>query len=122
MRNSIEIGKRQIVVADWNASRIQTPKGPCDGPREQDRVAALMADAPDEVTTAYHECEQLRKAIEKNSSTKTSTKKRLRENEKGAEKFHAELRNNRRVSSDERRELLELITAPSDAQILLGSQ
>ncbi|KAH8095176.1 hypothetical protein JL720_2454 [Aureococcus anophagefferens] len=84
VQNSIEIGKRQIIVADWNASRVQTPKAGPSGDR-------------------------LRKAIEKNGRTKGETKKRLRENEKGAERFHAELRNDRRVTSDERRELLELM-------------
>ncbi|KAK7241302.1 microtubule motor protein [Aureococcus anophagefferens] len=105
VQNSIEIGKRQIIVADWNASRVQTPKAGPSG----DRVAVLLADAPEHVTAAYGECEQLRKAIEKNGRTKGETKKRLRENEKGAERFHAELRNDRRVTSDERRELLELM-------------
>ncbi|KAH8043605.1 hypothetical protein JL722_15118 [Aureococcus anophagefferens] len=104
VQNSIEIGKRQIIVADWNASRVQTPKAGPSG----DRVAVLLADAPEHVHDAYGECEQLRKAIEKNGRTKGETKKRLRENEKGAERFHAELRNDRRVTSDERRELLEL--------------
>ena len=112
----------------WNASRdVKTPKahtstsataaagddkGEKDGgvpPLDGDRVARLVADAPQNVAAAYGECEQLRKAIEKNSHTKNATKKRLRENEKAATTFHAELRNNRRVTSDERRELLELM-------------
>ena len=79
VQNSIEIGKRQIIVADWNASRVQTPKAGPSG----DRVAVLLADAPEHVTAAYGECEQLRKAIEKNGRTKGETKKRLRENAKG---------------------------------------
>ncbi|KAJ8610296.1 hypothetical protein CTAYLR_009074 [Chrysophaeum taylorii] len=110
VNNSIEIGKRQILVANWNASRIHTPTHLA--PQEQtdaDQVAALMENSPADVRTAYNECEQLRKAIDKNNATKKSTSKRLRENERQAEQFHKDLRENRRVTGEERRELLELM-------------
>lgn len=111
LQNSIEIGKRQILVADWNASRIHTPKGlqQDEAQNHADQIAALMEKSPADVRAAYHECEQLRKAIDKNHATKKSISKRLRENERQAEQFHKDLRENRRVTGEERRELLELM-------------
>lgn len=107
VQNSIEIGKRQILIANWNASRVHTPN---DG-ASTDHVAAALVEnsSPEDVRTAYDECEQLRKAIDKNNATKKSTSKRLRENERQAEQFHKDLRENRRVTGEERRELLELM-------------
>lgn len=109
VQNSIEIGKRQILVANWNASRTHTPKGFTQEQTDADQVAALVENSPADVRTAYSECEQLRKAIDKNNATKKSISKRLRENERQAEQFHKDLRENRRVTGEERRELLELM-------------
>lgn len=69
----------------------------------------LAPDAPPTVAKAFDEVEQLRKAISKNTATKAATRSRLKENEKAAEAFHARLRDDRRVTSDEKRELLELM-------------
>ena len=51
----------------------------------------------------------MRKAIDKNNTTKRTTAKRLRENERQAEAFNEQLKHGGRVTGAERRELLELL-------------
>ncbi|KAJ1450013.1 P-loop containing nucleoside triphosphate hydrolase protein [Pelagophyceae sp. CCMP2097] len=106
VQNSIAIGKKQLIIANWNATRISTPKGIAS---ERDRLSALISNSPADVQAAYGDVEQLRHAIDKNKSTKRRTTQRLRDNERGAEQCHADLRTDRRVTGEERRELLELM-------------
>ena len=110
--NSIEVGKRQILIAEWNDARGQTPKvttrkktgmqgsdGSGDdgfnSPRgDEDEVISeefIENHAPTGVKTAWREVVGLRKAIEKNNNTKRAIAKRLRANEKQAEKFRQEV-------------------------------
>lgn len=109
--NSIEVGKRQILIAEWNDARGQTPNVgtrkktgmQSDGSgdegfsslREDDEVISeefIENHAPSTVKTAWREVVGLRKAIEKNNNTKRAIAKRLRTNEKQAERFWQEVR------------------------------
>ena len=71
----------------------------------------LIADAPPVVRNAWDETEQMRKAIDKNNTTKRTTAKRLRENERQAEAFNEQLKHGGRVTGAERRELMPGLSA-----------
>jgi hypothetical protein len=68
--------------------------------------AALFAEAPESIQTAWSECEKLRKAISKNNVMKKSISKRLRHNDREAERFREELAT--KISGEERLQLMEL--------------
>ena len=123
--NSIEVGKRQILIAEWNDARGQTPKvttrkktgmqsdGSGDdgfsSPRDDDEVISeefIENHAPSTVKKAWREVVGLRKAIEKNNNTKRTIAKRLRANEKQAEKFRQELLT--KITGQDRKQLMEL--------------
>ena len=129
MSNSIEVGKRQILIAEWNDARGETPKvttrkkpgAGTDGVGgDSDELASPRNDAdedimseefieqygPNEVKVAWHDVVQLRKAIEKNNNTKRTIAKRLRANEKQAEKFRQDLLT--KITGQDRKQLMEL--------------
>lgn len=93
VQNSIEIGKRQLIVVQWSHHRgyggVNSEGGP-DAPlftNKSDFTADLLENGSNEVKEAWVECEQLRKACVKNNGMKRNIAKRLRHNEKEAEKF-----------------------------------
>ena len=125
--NSIEVGKRQILIAEWNDARGETPKvttrkkaGADGAGGDSDELASPRNEGEDdimsgefieeygtpEVKGAWHEVVQLRKAIDKNNNTKRTIAKRLRSNEKQAEKFRQELLT--KVTGQDRKQLMEL--------------
>eukprot|EP00606_Chrysophyceae_sp_TOSAG23-5_P001504 GSChrysophyteH2.ASY1.ANO1.683.1 assembled CDS len=104
VQNSIEVSKRQLIVVQWTeASGVEVEPGP-DG--EHDLGAHIIAKAPPDVATAWRECEQIRKAVNKNNSMKRSIAKRLRHNEREAERVRDELGD--KITGEDRRELMEL--------------
>ena len=112
VQNSIEVGKRQLIIVQWTGDRGDAAAAAPDG------GLACLADgssaaaqetvqrAPHEVKAAWRECEQLRKAIERNNEMKKSIAKRLRSNERQAERFRTTLAS--QITTQERRELMEL--------------
>jgi hypothetical protein len=128
VQNSIEIGKRQLMVVQWSHHRGygndqgSNIEGNGDGSNDAlaitgvpnappfstkaDFTADLVTNAPPDVKEAWMECEQLRKACVKNNGMKKNIGKRLRHNEKEAEKFREELTT--RITGEERKELMEL--------------
>jgi hypothetical protein len=114
-KNSIEVSKRQLIVVQWSETRGNTPgkKSSVEskGIDEKDTsnadfAADLIANGTSEIKEAWQECEQLRKAILKNNGMKKSIAKRLRHNEREAEKFRDEL--STKITGEDRRELMEL--------------
>ncbi len=102
VQNSIEVSKRQLIVVQWTeAAGIEGNLSD-----EQDLGAYILASAPPEVATSWRECEQIKKAVLKNNSMKRSIAKRLRHNEREAEKVRDELGN--KITGEDRRELMEL--------------
>lgn len=100
VQNSIEVSKRQLLVVQWSEqSGVQTTEG-------SDFSSYLIANAPTEIVSVWRECEQLRKAVLKNNSVKRSIAKRLRHNEREAERFRDELGD--KITGEDRRELMEL--------------
>ena len=99
VQNSIEIGKRQLLVVQWSHHRgyggvgedaSGNGGGGPDVPsftNKSDFTADLVSNGSGEVKEAWVECEQLRKACVKNNGMKRNIAKRLRHNEKEAEKF-----------------------------------
>ncbi|CAM9139314.1 unnamed protein product, partial [Phaeothamnion confervicola] len=69
-------------------------------------LESLIGTAPGEVRAAWSECQQIRSAIAKNNDVKRKIGKRLRSNERQAERFRAELAS--RVTGEDRKELMEL--------------
>ncbi len=115
VQNSIEVSKRQLIVVQWSETRGNTPgkkssvesKGIDDKDTSNaDFAADLIANGTSEIKEAWQECEQLRKAILKNNGMKKSIAKRLRHNEREAEKFRDEL--STKITGEDRRELMEL--------------
>ena len=101
VQNSIEVSKRQLLVVQW------TEQSHTAAPLESaDFSAHLLAHAPTDIVGAWRECEQLRKAVLKNNSVKRSIAKRLRHNEREAERFRDELGD--KITGEDRRELMEL--------------
>lgn len=108
VNNSIEVSKRQLIVVQWsetNNSRVGTP-GKSKSARLADFSTNIIANGTGEIKEAWQECEQLRKAIMKNNGMKKSIAKRLRLNEREAEKFREEL--STKITGEDRRELMEL--------------
>ena len=117
VQNSIEVSKRQLLVVQWSehcpnlpahqrgglANTMSATVGSSDN---SDFSTAIMAHAPSEVKEAWFECEQLRKGIHKNQIMKKNIAKRLRNNERDAEQFRAELSS--KITGDDRKELMEL--------------
>ena len=61
-----------------------------ESPRSKaDFSADLIANAPGSIKEAWNECEQLRKAILKNNAMKKNISRRLRHNEREADKFRS---------------------------------
>ena len=113
VQNSIEVSKRQLIVVQWSETRGNTPgkKNGSKGMDDKDTsnadfAADLIANGTSEIKEAWQECEQLRKAILKNNGMKKSIAKRLRHNEREAEKFRDEL--STKITGEDRRELMEL--------------
>ena len=104
VQNSIEVSKRQLIVVQWSEKHGNFLKK--GDTTKADFAAYIMANGTGEVMEAWQECEQLRKAIIKNNGMKKNIAKRLRHNEKEAEKFREELSDN--VTSEDRRELMAL--------------
>jgi hypothetical protein len=100
VQNGIEVSKRQLMVVHWSESHGSTAD------IDSGDFHAMMAVAPPDIKEAWHECEQLRKAVSKNNSMKKDIAKRLKYNEKEAEKFRTELSN--KITGEDRRELMEL--------------
>eukprot|EP01031_Cornospumella_fuschlensis_P034496 gene34496-41765_t len=107
VQNSIEVSKRQLLVIQWSEKHGQSLK-------KQDLESFTKADFAHYITEhgdgstveAWEECEQLRKAIIKNNAMKKNIAKRLRLNEKEAEKFREELGD--KITGEDRRELMSL--------------
>ena len=103
VQNSIEVSKRQLIVVQWSEGSNTPGK---EQMTRADFSAHLLANASTEIKDAWLECEQLRKAIMKNNGMKKSIAKRLRHNEREAEKFKDELTT--KITGEDRRELMEL--------------
>lgn len=104
VQNSIEVSKRQLLVVQWSEKYGNSLKS--SNLTKNDFAAFIMANGSPEIMEAWQECEQLRKAIVKNNGMKKNIAKRLRHNEKEAEKFREELGDN--VTGEDRRELMAL--------------
>ncbi len=108
VQNSIEITKRQLMIVHW--AQEQDPsviQGNAETGIDMEELHALIArSASDEVLGAWKEWEQLKKAVTKNQVMKKNIGKRLKLNEKEAEKFRSELSD--KITGDDRRELMEL--------------
>lgn len=91
VQNSIEVSKRQLIVVQWSDGRgnLTSPSSRAGirGPDKADFSVDLMGNAPSDIKEAWGECEQLRKAILKNNAMKKNISRRLRHNEREAEKF-----------------------------------
>ena len=85
-----QIGKRQLLVVQWSHQHVGS-QGPPNGGNEEfskaDFTADILSNSPGEVKEAWQECEQMRKACGKNNGMKKNIAKRLRHNEREAEKF-----------------------------------
>eukprot|EP00604_Paraphysomonas_vestita_P000022 CAMPEP_0174825618 /NCGR_PEP_ID=MMETSP1107-20130205/42935_1 /TAXON_ID=36770 /ORGANISM="Paraphysomonas vestita, Strain GFlagA" /LENGTH=854 /DNA_ID=CAMNT_0016057403 /DNA_START=1316 /DNA_END=3880 /DNA_ORIENTATION=- len=103
VQNSIEVSKRQMILVNWSGD---SGVNPTDTLQSTDLATEVLAHGPPEIKEALSECEQLRKAISKNNAMKKNIEKRLRNNEKEAESFRAELSN--KITGEDRRELMEL--------------
>lgn len=106
VQNSIEVSKRQLIVVQWSEGSNTPGKPKNEQMTRADFSAHLLANASTEIKDAWLECEQLRKAIMKNNGMKKSIAKRLRHNEREAEKFKDEL--STKITGEDRRELMEL--------------
>jgi hypothetical protein len=107
VQNSIEVSKRQLLVVNWSERSERHGNFLRKGESTKaDFAAYLMTHGTPEVVEAWQECEQLRKAIIKNNGMKKNIAKRLRHNEKDAEKLRDELSEN--VTTEDRRELMAL--------------
>merc|ERR1719502_747979 len=90
-KNSIEVGRRQILVMEWVEKHGETKYS--DGEKldiesllkDEEYILKLSEKCPDDIKKSWSECEQLQKTIDKNSAMKKSIAKRLRSNEKVAE-------------------------------------
>lgn len=108
VQNGIEVSKRQLIIVQWSEKHgnlIKKFTG-VDGLTKADFAAYINSNGEPEIIEAWQECEQLRKAIIKNNGMKKNIAKRLRHNEKEAEKFRDELGDN--VTGEDRRELMAL--------------
>jgi len=113
VQNSIEVGKRQLIIAQWSSehggtktpAQVTRDKIVLEG-RDEAGVNEMLQGAPQEVWTAWRDMEQLRKAIEKNNTTKKNIAKRLRNNERRAESMREDLAT--KITSEDRIQLMEL--------------
>lgn len=103
VQNSIEVSKRQLLVVQWSE---HSPELRGKDLNEEDIASTVSASGTPEVREAWQECEQLRKAIAKNNGMKKNIAKRLKHNEREAEKFRDELGD--KITGEDRRELMEL--------------
>ena len=103
VQNSIEISKRELIVVNWTEMQGNDANAPLDA---AELSAKILAEAPPEVAVCWRECEQIRKAVLKNNGMKRSIAKRLRHNEREAERVRDELGN--KITGEDRRELMEL--------------
>lgn len=106
VQNSIEVSKRQLIVVQWSEGSNTPGKPKNEQMTRADFSAHLLTSASTEIKDAWLECEQLRKAIMKNNGMKKSIAKRLKHNEREAEKFKDEL--STKITGEDRRELMEL--------------
>ena len=107
VQNSIEVSKRQLMVVQWTEKSGMTEElGDDVDLTNSDLSAAIIARAPQDVATAWRECEQIRKAVAKNNSMKRSIAKRLRHNEREAERVRDEMGD--KITGEDRRQLMEL--------------
>ncbi len=110
VQNSIEVSKRQLIVVQWSETNGNINKkgkhDPMQNLTKEHFAADILANGTSEIVEAWQECEQLRKAIMKNNGMKKNIAKRLRHNEREAEKFRDELGD--KITGEDRRELMEL--------------
>jgi kinesin family protein 18/19 len=107
VQNSIEVSKRQLLIVQWSEKHGNfLKKNGISSLTKSDFAAYILANGSPEIIEAWQECEQLRKAIIKNNGMKKNIAKRLRHNEKDAEKFREDLVTN--VTGEDRRELMAL--------------
>jgi hypothetical protein len=108
VQNSIEVSKRQLVVVQWcELQGISTGKlKPGEDGTSEFSIELLSKASPD-IKDAWQEVEQIRKAMLKNNAMKRNISKRLRHNEREAEKLRENISTNV-VTSEDRRELMEL--------------
>ena len=104
VQNSIEISKRELIVVNWTATSSGGSKEVIKDSAELS--AKILAEAPTDIASAWRECEQIRKAVLKNNGMKRSIAKRLRHNEREAERVRDELGD--KITGEDRRELMEL--------------
>jgi hypothetical protein len=100
------VSKRQLLVVQWSENRGSTSPSKTLQQSRADFSAEVVTNAPPDIKEAWGECEQLRKAIMKNNGMKKNIAKRLRHNEREAEKFRDEM--SHKVTGEDRRELMEL--------------
>eukprot|EP01042_Synura_sphagnicola_P006219 gene6219-7949_t len=95
------MSKRQLLVVQWWEGQTDRARSP-----NTDFATSVAQHAPPEIKEAWQECEQLRRANQKNVGVKKNISKRLRQNERDAEKFREEL--NGKITGQDRREFMEL--------------
>ncbi|CAM9619919.1 unnamed protein product [Chrysoparadoxa australica] len=103
VQNSIEAGKRQVIMVEWKERAGMRESIPEGADEEGDK---LLWDAPAEIRAAFAECGQLRSAIAKNNDMKRKISRRLWGYERKAERFREELAS--KVAGADRKELMEL--------------
>ena len=118
VQNSIEVSKRQLMVVQWSEKHgkhffnqkldetLENADKNGGDVTKADFTGFILSHGSPDIIEAWQECEQLRKAIIKNNGMKKNIGKRLRYNEKEAEKFREELSNN--ITGEDRRELMAL--------------
>lgn len=110
VQNSIELSKRQLMVVQWSEQsacmKMRFNGEDAGNISKEDLAADIMANGTPEVAEAWQEVEQLRKAISKNNGMKKNIAKRLKLNEKDAEKFREEMGD--KITGEDRRELMAL--------------
>ncbi len=111
VQNSIEISKRELMVVNWtehnpNGKGIMGEDGKPLPQSSAEFGSHIIANATNEVASAWRECEQLRNSVMKNNSMKRSIAKRLRHNEREAQRVRDDLGN--KITGEDRRELMEL--------------
>lgn len=107
VQNSIEVSKRQLLIVQWSEKHgNMLKKNGMGALTKADFAAYIIGNGSPDIVEAWQECEQLRKAIIKNNGMKKNIAKRLRHNEREAEKFREELGTN--VTGEDRRELMAL--------------
>lgn len=107
VQNGIEVSKRQLIVVQWSEKHSSLlKKNGLNNLTKADFSAYIMTHGTPEIKEAWLECEQLQKAVIKNNGMKKNIAKRLRHNEKEAEKFREEM--SQKITGEDRRELMAL--------------